>query len=78
MNMNMSNCNVSQSKFRNINFRRSSYADLNLSGSKFNLVTLGGVQFKNTSLGDEKEPIVFDKCDLECSTISNSNLKILK
>ena len=46
MNMNMSNCNVSQSKFRNINFRRSSYADLNLSGSKFNLVTLGGVQFK--------------------------------
>ena len=75
MNTNMSNCNVSQSKFRNINFRRSSYADLNLSGSKFNLVTLGGVQFKNTSLGDEKEPIVFDKCDLECSTISNSNLK---
>ena len=46
MNMNMSNCNVSQSKFRNINFRWSSYADLNLSGSKFNLVTLGGVQFK--------------------------------
>ncbi|CKI50475.1 Uncharacterised protein [Streptococcus pneumoniae] len=38
-------------------------------------MTLGGVQFKNTSLGDEKEPIVFDKCDLEGSTISNSNLK---
>ncbi|MGF2773071.1 GNAT family N-acetyltransferase [Bacillus cereus] len=75
MNTNMSNCNVSQSKFRNINFKWSSYADLNLSGSKFNLVTLGGVQFKNTSLGDEKEPILFDKCDLEGSTISNSNLK---
>ncbi|MBS9803247.1 GNAT family N-acetyltransferase [Bacillus cereus] len=75
MNMNMSNCNVSQSKFRNINFRRSSYADLNFSGSKFNLVTLGGVQFKNTSLGDEKEPILFDNCDLEGSSISNSNLK---
>ncbi|MBE5109055.1 N-acetyltransferase [Bacillus thuringiensis] len=78
MNMNMSNCNVSQSKFRNINFRRSSYADLNLSGSKFNLVTLGGVQFKNTNLGDEKEPILFDTCDLEGSTISNSKLKNIK
>ncbi len=75
MNIDMSNCNVSQSKFRNINFRRSSYADLNLSESKFNLVTLGGVQFKNTNLGDEKEPILFDTCDLEGSTISNSNLK---
>ena len=75
MHMNMSNCNVSQSKFRNINFRNSSYADLNLSGSKFNLVTLGGVQFKNTILGDEKEPILFDNCDLEGSTIHNSNLK---
>lgn len=78
MNMNMSNCNVSQSKFRNINFRGSSYADLNLSGSKFNLVTLDGVQFKNTNLGDEKEPISFDTCDLEGSTISNSKLQNLK
>ncbi|PGV57063.1 GNAT family N-acetyltransferase [Bacillus cereus] len=75
MHMNMSNCNVSQSKFRNINFRRSSYADLNLSSSKFNGVTLGGVQFQNTSLGDEKEPISFENCDLEGSTIHNSNLK---
>ncbi|MGG5735623.1 MULTISPECIES: GNAT family N-acetyltransferase [Bacillus cereus group] len=75
MHMNMSNCNVSQSKFRNINFRRSSYADLNLSSSTFNLVTLGGVQFKNTSLGDEKEPLSFENCDLEGSTIHNSNLK---
>ncbi len=74
-NMNMSNCNVSQSKFRNINFRSSSYADLNLSGSKFSLVTLGGVQFKDTSLGDEKEPILFDNCDLQGSVIHNSNLK---
>ena len=75
MNINISNCNVSQSKFRNINFRSSSYSDLNLSGSKFNLVTLGGVQFKGTSLGDEKEPILFDNCDLEGSTVLNRNLK---
>ncbi|QWG28165.1 GNAT family N-acetyltransferase [Bacillus mycoides] len=75
MNINMSNCSLSQSKFKNINLRNSSYADLNLSGSKFNLVTLGGVQFKNTNLGAEKEPILFDRCDLEGCTISNSNLK---
>ncbi|WP_242296209.1 MULTISPECIES: GNAT family N-acetyltransferase [unclassified Bacillus cereus group] len=75
MNMKMSNCNVRQSNFRNINFRNSSYADLNLSGSKFNFVTLGGVQFKDTSLGEDKDPISFNRCDLEGSTISNSNLK---
>ncbi|PFV76372.1 GNAT family N-acetyltransferase [Bacillus sp. AFS059628] len=75
MNMKMSNCNVSQSNFRNINFRNSSYADLNLSGSKFDFVTLGGVQFKDTSLGEDKDPISFNRCDLEGSTISNSNLK---
>ncbi|AYF06440.1 MULTISPECIES: GNAT family N-acetyltransferase [Bacillus] len=75
MSMKMSNCNVSQSNFRNINFRNSSYADLNLSGSKFNFVTLGGVQFTDTSLGEDKHPISFDRCDLEGSTISNSNLK---
>ncbi|MDW3036966.1 MULTISPECIES: GNAT family N-acetyltransferase [Bacillus cereus group] len=75
MHMNMSNCNVSQSKFRNINFKRSLFADLNLSGSKFNLVTLGGVQFNNTSLGEDNYPISFNRCDLEGSTISNSNLK---
>ncbi|HDR7800615.1 TPA: N-acetyltransferase [Bacillus tropicus] len=78
MHMNMSNCNVSQSKFRNINFKRSLFADLNLSGSKFNLVTLGGVQFKNTSLGEDNHPISFNRCDLEGSTISNSNLKNMK
>ncbi|PDY50907.1 pentapeptide repeat-containing protein, partial [Bacillus cereus] len=50
-------------------------ADLNLSSSTFNLVTLGGVQFKNTSLGDEKEPLSFENCDLEGSTMHNSNLK---
>lgn len=75
MNMNMSNCNVSQSKFRNINFKSSLYADLNLSGSKFSFVTLGGVHFKDTSLGEGKHPISFNRCDLEGSTISNSNLK---
>ncbi|HGH7176321.1 TPA: GNAT family N-acetyltransferase [Bacillus wiedmannii] len=75
MHMKMSNCNVSQSKFRNINFRNSSYADLNLSGSKFNFVTLGGVQFKDTNLGEDKHPILLNRCDLEGSTISNSNLK---
>ncbi|EJR54602.1 hypothetical protein IIM_01542 [Bacillus cereus VD107] len=75
MNINMSNCNFSHSKFRNINLRNSSYADLNLSVSKFNLVTLGGVQFKNTNLGENKEPISFERCDLEGSKINNSNLK---
>lgn len=75
MNINMSNCNLSQSKFKNINLRNSSYADLNLSGSKFNLVRLGGVQFKNTNLGTEKEPISFERCDLEGCIISNSNLE---
>ncbi|MED2792614.1 GNAT family N-acetyltransferase [Bacillus wiedmannii] len=75
MNMKMSNCNVSQSKFRNINFKSSLYADLNLSGSKFSFVTLGGVHFKDTSLGEGKHPISFNRCDLEGSTISNSNLK---
>ncbi|MGR3778328.1 GNAT family N-acetyltransferase [Bacillus paramycoides] len=75
MNINMSNCNFSHSKFRNINLRNSSYADLNLSGSKFNLVTLGGVQFKNTNLGENKEPISFERCDLEGSKINNSTLK---
>ncbi|MDP7989493.1 GNAT family N-acetyltransferase [Bacillus sp. MHSD_36] len=75
MNLKMSNCNVSQSNFRNINFRNSSYADLNLSGSKIDFVTLGGVQFKDTSLGEDKDPIAFNRCDLEGSTISNCNLK---
>ncbi|MFU2031195.1 GNAT family N-acetyltransferase [Bacillus wiedmannii] len=75
MHMNMSNCNVSQSKFRNINLKSSLYADLNLSGSKFSFVTLGGVHFKDTSLGEDKHPISFNRCDLEGSTISNSNLK---
>lgn len=75
MNMKMSNCNVSQSKFRNINLKSSLYADLNLSGSKFSFVTLGGVHFKDTSLGEDKLPISFNRCDLEGSTISNSNLK---
>ncbi|AIW85245.1 N-acetyltransferase [Bacillus mycoides] len=67
--------NVSQSTFRNINFRNSSYADLNISGSKFNFVTLGGVQFRDTSLGEDKDPISFDRCDLESTTIRSSNLK---
>ncbi|HDR7719906.1 GNAT family N-acetyltransferase [Bacillus albus] len=75
MHMNMSNCNVSQSKFRNINLKSSLYADLNLSGSKFSFVTLGGVHFKDTSLGEDKHPILFNRCDFEGSTISNSNLK---
>ncbi|SCN34365.1 Uncharacterized protein BCRIVMBC938_02491 [Bacillus wiedmannii] len=75
MHMNMNNCNVSQSKFRNINFKSSLYADLNLSGSKFSFVTLGGVHFKDTSLGEGKHPISFNRCDLEGSTICNSNLK---
>ncbi|HDR4112208.1 TPA: GNAT family N-acetyltransferase, partial [Bacillus anthracis] len=39
------------------------------------LVILGGVQFKDTSLGENKYPISFNRCDLEGSTISSSNLK---
>ncbi|MBB4826359.1 ribosomal protein S18 acetylase RimI-like enzyme [Sporosarcina luteola] len=78
MKAELSNCNLSHSTFRNINFRHSSYADLNISNSKMRLVTLGGVRFLDTDLGDAKEPISFERCDLEGTRISNCNLRDLK
>nr|WP_227413828.1 GNAT family N-acetyltransferase [Cytobacillus luteolus] len=78
MNTNISNCNLSYSKFRNINLRHSLFADLNLSHSKMKFVTLGGVSFIDTNLGVEEQPISFERCDLQGSKISNSNLKNLE
>ncbi|WP_245676761.1 GNAT family N-acetyltransferase [Bacillus solimangrovi] len=78
MNTRFSNCNLSQTKFQNINFRHSFYADLNLSYSKMRLVTLGGVQFIDTNLGDNKEPLSFERCDLQGTMIRNSNLRNLQ
>lgn len=75
MNSHISNCNLSYSKFQNLNLRNSLYADLNLSNSVMILVTLGGVNFIDTNLGDEKIPISFERCDLEGSKFSNSNLR---
>ncbi|MEI4770110.1 GNAT family N-acetyltransferase [Psychrobacillus sp. FJAT-51614] len=75
MNIHISNCNLSHSKFQNINLRNSLYADLNLSNSEMVLVTLGGVSFIDTNLGEESKPISFERCDLEGSKISNSNLR---
>lgn len=71
----ISNCNLSHSKFQNINFRHSFFADLNLSYSKMRLVTLAGVRFMDTNLGDDKEPISFERCDLQGTTIKNSSLR---
>ncbi|MEQ2525135.1 GNAT family N-acetyltransferase [Bacillaceae bacterium CLA-AA-H227] len=78
MDTHFNNCNLSHSKFQNINFKHSLYADLNLSHSKVRLVTLGGVRFIDTDLGDDKEPISFERCDLQGTKISNSNLRNLQ
>ncbi|WP_245153973.1 GNAT family N-acetyltransferase [Jeotgalibacillus proteolyticus] len=78
MNTHFSNCNLSYSKFHNINFNYSSYADLNLSHSKMRLVTLGGVRFIDANLGEEQEPVSFERCDLPGTKISNSNLSNLQ
>ena len=75
MNSHISNCNLSDSKFQNLNLKNSLYADLNLSNSEMIFVTLGGVSFINTNLGDENMPISFERCDLEGSKFSNSNLR---
>lgn len=75
MNSHISNCNLSHSKFQNLNLRNSLYADLNLSNSEMIFVTLGGVNFIDTNLGDESMPITFERCDLEGSKFSNSNLR---
>lgn len=39
------------------------------------LVTLEGVRFIDTSLGDEGNPITFERCNLKGSKIKNSNLR---
>ena len=75
MNSHISNCNLSHSKFQNINLRNSLYADLNLSNSELIFVTLGGVRFIDTNRGDENMPLTFERCDLEGSKFSNSNLR---
>lgn len=71
----ISNCNLSHSKFQNINLRNALFADLNLSNSEMTFVTLGGVRFVDTVLGNEKTPITFERCDLEGSQFTNSNLR---
>ncbi|OCA90349.1 acetyltransferase [Bacillus sp. FJAT-27225] len=78
MNTQLSNCNLSHSKFQNINFKHSFFADLNLSYSKMRLVTLGGVRFIDTNLGDDSEPLSFERCDLQGTKISKSNLRNLQ
>ena len=75
MNAHYSNCNLSHAKFQNINFRHSFFADLNLSDSKMRFVTLGGVRFLDTTLGDQQEPLSFERCELQGTQISNSNLR---
>lgn len=74
-NTHISNCNLSHSKFQNINLTHSLYADLNLSYSTMKLVTLGGVCFIDTNLGEDEQPVSFERCDLKGTKISNSNLK---
>jgi GNAT superfamily N-acetyltransferase len=78
MNTQYSNCNVSHAKFQNINFKHSFFADLNLSYSKMRFVTLGGVRFIDTTIGEQQEPISFERCDLQGTQISDSNLRNLQ
>ncbi|MGD6965832.1 GNAT family N-acetyltransferase [Rossellomorea vietnamensis] len=68
-----SNCNLSRSRFQNMNLRSSLFADLNFSGSRFMLVNLGGVSFQDTTLEGRK--VLFNRCDLEGTTIMNSSLQ---
>ncbi|PES72076.1 GNAT family N-acetyltransferase [Bacillus cereus] len=75
MSSRINNCNLSHSKFHNINFRNTLFADLNFSNSEMALVTLEGVRFIDTSLGDEGNPITFERCNLKGSKIKNSNLR---
>ncbi|MEX0139236.1 GNAT family N-acetyltransferase [Bacillus nitratireducens] len=75
MSSHINNCNLSHSKFHNINFRNTLFADLNFSNSEMALVTLEGVRFIDTSLGDEGNPITFERCNLKGSKIKNSNLR---
>ncbi|MDZ5471315.1 GNAT family N-acetyltransferase [Bacillus sp. 31A1R] len=73
-NAHFSNVNLSHSRFRNINLRETLFADLNLSNSKMKLVTLGGLKFSDTNLGEDQNPVSFDRCDLEGSMFRNCNL----
>lgn len=75
MSSHVSNCNFSDSKFLNLNLKKSLFADSNLSNSELKLVNLGGVSFIDTNLGEENMPISFERCDMEGSTFSNSNLR---
>ncbi|MFS8354879.1 GNAT family N-acetyltransferase [Bacillus nitratireducens] len=75
MSSHINNCNLSHSKFHNIYFRNTLFADLNFSNSEMALVTLEGVRFIDTSLGDEGNPITFERCNLKGSKIKNSNLR---
>lgn len=74
MKSHVSNCNLSHSKFQNINFRNTLYGDLNLSNSEFIFTTLSGVRFVDTNLGDEQQPLSFERCDLSGSQIDSCNL----
>ncbi|MDT9024167.1 MULTISPECIES: GNAT family N-acetyltransferase [Rossellomorea] len=69
-----SNCNLSESRFQNINLKKSLIADLNLSHSEFAHVTFGGTYFHDTTLGEEGEPIIFERCDLKGCQFKSSNL----
>lgn len=75
MNSHVSNCNLSHSKFQNINFRDTLFADLNLSNSELVQVTLSGVHFIDTNQGNEKNPMSFERCDLEGGKVTNCNLR---
>ncbi|MGD6804210.1 GNAT family N-acetyltransferase [Rossellomorea aquimaris] len=70
-----SNCNLSHSRFQNINLQNSFYADLNFSGSRFMLVNLSGVTFQDTTLGQEGGEVLFKRCDLDGTVITNSSLQ---
>ena len=77
MNTHISNCNLSHSTFQNLNFTNSLYADLNLSQSKMRFVTLAGVSFLDTKLGEENEPLSFERCNLQGTKIHDCNLQNL-
>jgi uncharacterized protein YjbI with pentapeptide repeats len=62
------------SRFQNINFKKSLIADLNLSHSEFAHVTFGGVYVHDTTLGEEDEPVRFERCDLKGSQFKGRNL----
>ncbi|WP_374056810.1 GNAT family N-acetyltransferase [Rossellomorea sp. FM04394] len=69
-----SNCNLSESRFQNINLKKALIADLNLSHSEFAHVTLDGVYLHDTTLGEENEPVRFERCDLKGSQFKACNL----